>query len=281
MNLHGRRANHDFLEQSGSSYVAKHGKDFLFAGDPWFRSTAIKYGPDGGVYMTDWSDTGECHNYKVVDRRNGRLFKVTYGTPKQPSTDLIKSNDESLVQASLGSNEWIARHARRLLQERAAKERLPPKLPPNNLRSLWTANAIGSIDEATTLRLLNSEDPYMRGWAIRLELDDKHASDAFLAKLADLAKSDPSPIVRLHLASALQRLPIERRWDIATALLAHAEDAKDPNLPLMIWFGIEPAVGADGARAIALLKQAKVPIVRGFIAQRRAGGRGATGEAAG
>jgi putative heme-binding domain-containing protein len=271
MNLHGRRANHDFIEPSGSGYVAKHGKDFLFAGDAWFRSTAIKYGPDGGVYLTDWSDTGECHNYKVVDRRNGRLFKVTYGTPRQPSIDLIKANDEALVEASLGSNEWIARHARRILQEHAAQGELRLKLPPpSSLRSLWTANAIGSIDEAMTFRLLSSEDPYMRGWAIRLELDDKRGSEAFLARLADLAKTDPSPVVRLHLASALQRLPDERRWDIAAGLLSHAEDATDANLPLMIWYGIEPAVGADGSRGIALLKQAKLSLVRGFIAQRLA-----------
>ncbi len=63
-NLHGNRINHDILERKGSGYVANHGKDFMFANDPWFRGLAIKYGPDGGVFVTDWTDTGECHNYK-------------------------------------------------------------------------------------------------------------------------------------------------------------------------------------------------------------------------
>jgi putative membrane-bound dehydrogenase-like protein len=278
MNLHGGRANHDFLEQSGSGFVARHGKDFLFAGDPWFRATAIKSGADGGVYITDWSDTGECHNYKVVDRRNGRLFKITYGKPEARAGDLSKATDDALLQAALGTSEWTARHARRLLQERAANgslrrsqfENATLKASPSSLPALWTANAIGSIDESITLALTKSDDAYMRGWAVRIELDDKLASDTFLAKLAELAQSDPSPVVRLHLASVLQRLPNEKRWGIAAGLLSHAEDAKDANLPLMIWYGIESAVGVDGSNAVALLKQAKLPLVRGFIAQRLA-----------
>ena len=275
MNLHGGRANHDTLEPFGSGYVAKHGKDFLFAKDPWFRSTAIKYGPDGGVYITDWSDTGECHNYKVVDRRNGRIYKVTYGQPAGGPGDLSKASDQTLFQDAVGKNEWVARHARRLLQERNANGRSPRDVQgddlPTDLRALWAANAIGAIDETTTLRLTNSTDPYMRGWALRFELDDKRASDTFLGKLAELATSDPSPVVRLHLASGLQRLPIEKRWPIAMGLLSHADDATDANLPLMIWYGIEPAVAADASRAIVLLKQAKIPLVRGFIARRLAG----------
>jgi putative membrane-bound dehydrogenase-like protein len=61
-NLHGNRINRDFIDDKGSGVVARHGKDFLFANDEWFRGIALKYGPDGGVFVTDWCDTGECHN---------------------------------------------------------------------------------------------------------------------------------------------------------------------------------------------------------------------------
>src|SRR5262249_7289333 len=80
-NLHGNRINQDLLKRRGSGYVAHHGKDFLFANDPWFRGVALTYGPDGGVYLADWCDTGECHNYDKVAPR-GRLYKVTFGQPK-------------------------------------------------------------------------------------------------------------------------------------------------------------------------------------------------------
>ena len=65
-NIHGNRVNQDVLERTGSGYVAHHGKDFLLAHDPWFRGLALLYGPDGGVFVSDWCDTGECHNYDKV-----------------------------------------------------------------------------------------------------------------------------------------------------------------------------------------------------------------------
>ena len=78
-NLHGNRVNQDILERTGSGYVAHHGKDFLLANDPWFRGLALMYGPDGGVYVSDWCDTGECHNYEHITETTGRIYKVTYG----------------------------------------------------------------------------------------------------------------------------------------------------------------------------------------------------------
>ena len=79
-NIHGNRVNRDPLERVGSGYVAHHGKDFLLANDPWFRGLGVHSGPDGGVYVSDWCDTGECHNTDRVDRTNGRIYKVVYGT---------------------------------------------------------------------------------------------------------------------------------------------------------------------------------------------------------
>ena len=83
-NVHGRRLNHDLLERKGCGYVAKHGKDFLHSSDPWFRIVAVKSGPDGGVFFTDWSDQGECHDNDGVHRSSGRIYKVVYGEPRRP-----------------------------------------------------------------------------------------------------------------------------------------------------------------------------------------------------
>src|SRR6187402_2307298 len=87
-NIHGNRLNSDLLERHGSSFVAKHGPDFLSAGDPWFRGLELKYGPDGGVYLTDWCDTGECHDYDDVHRTSGRIYKITYGLTKPVEADI-------------------------------------------------------------------------------------------------------------------------------------------------------------------------------------------------
>ena len=61
-NMHGNRVNNDRLVPNASTYVGVHGDDFLFGNDPWFRGMSIKYGPDGGVYISDWHDFGECHD---------------------------------------------------------------------------------------------------------------------------------------------------------------------------------------------------------------------------
>ena len=35
---------------------------------------ALKYGPDGGVYVTDWTDLGECHDNDGVHRLDMALW---------------------------------------------------------------------------------------------------------------------------------------------------------------------------------------------------------------
>ena len=49
-----------------------------------------------------------------------------------------------------------------------------------------------------------------------------------------MAKRDPSPVVRLYLTSALQRMGLDARWAIAAGLVSHAGDAADHNLPKLI-----------------------------------------------
>jgi len=83
-----------------------------------------------------------------------------------------------------------------------------------------------------------------------------------------MANDDPSPMVRLALASALQRLPPENRWKIARGLVSHEADAADKDLPLMIWYGIEPIIPANRARALEMMRECKIPLVRKFITRR-------------
>ena len=76
LNIHGQRLNVDKLERKASGYVAKHMPDFAPSSDPWFRGVCVKQGPDGSIYFSDWSDTGECHNYDdaTIQRENGRIY---------------------------------------------------------------------------------------------------------------------------------------------------------------------------------------------------------------
>ena len=75
-NTHGRRVNADHLVRAGNSYVGRRRPDFLLANNDWFRGVELKYGPDGGVFLTDWSDLGECHDRDGVHRSSGRIYKI-------------------------------------------------------------------------------------------------------------------------------------------------------------------------------------------------------------
>ena len=74
-NIHGRRINNDLLHRSGSGYTASHAPDILVSQDPWFMGVTLAYGPDGAVYVSDWSDTGECHSVTNTRRHTGRIFQ--------------------------------------------------------------------------------------------------------------------------------------------------------------------------------------------------------------
>ena len=282
-NLHGHRMNHDRLVRQGSGYVATHAPDLLRVQDPWFVGITARYGPDGGVFISDWSDTGECHSYVNTQRGTGRLFKITHGQPATRPVDVARLSESELVALHLHKNDWFVRHARRVLQERAAtgsdlrsvRPALREMFATNpdvtrQLRALWTLHALGGLEAAFLQQQLSHTNEYVRAWAIRLLCESMKVSAAAQQKFVELSVKDPSPFVRLHLASALQRLPPADRWAIATGLAGHAEDAKDANLPLMIWYGFEPLVKTEVPRALRVASQAKIPLLRQYIARRAA-----------
>jgi putative membrane-bound dehydrogenase-like protein len=283
-NIHGNRVNHDVVERSGSGFVGSHEPDLLISNDAWFRGVAFELGPDGAVYLTDWYDEQACHltDQEVWDRTNGRIYRVRYGEHPAARVDLAGASGAELAALALGEDGWYARRARRLLQERGPdtldpepldRELAPTAAELTQLRAMWALHAGGVFDEGRARQQLSSPHEYARAWSIQLALEDHAVEPETLAALEDLARSDPSPVVRLYLASALQRLPVESRWTLAERLAAHAEDADDHNIPLVLWYGIEPLVAADADRALATFAHAPIPTVARFVARRAAADR--------
>ncbi len=98
--------------------------------------------------------------------------------------------------------------------------------------------------------------------------------DEGIARLAQLAAEDPSPVIRLNIASITGRLPLEHRWNILEALVSHPEDAADQNLPLMYWYAMEPLTDVDPQRALALgmLAGESIPMLRDYMIRRLGSG---------
>ena len=73
-----------------------------FIADPWFRGMDLMSGADGGVFIADWSDTGECHELGGVHRTSGRIYKLTFGEIRAGNKfDLVNASGEQLVQMQL------------------------------------------------------------------------------------------------------------------------------------------------------------------------------------
>ncbi len=280
-NIHGRRINNDIPKRIGSGYVASHGPDLFRSTDPWFMGVTLAYGASGEVYLSDWSDTGECHSRINTRRKTGRIYRITYGLDQLPSHDLSKQSNAELAKLQLHKNDWHVRHARRLLQERAhaggdmsvVRQHMlevfdkDPRIP-RKLRAMWVLQVIGSLDDVFLVKALGHRSEDIRSWSVTLLCEAGKSSKQVQRRFVELAKKDESALVRLSLASALQRFDLPDRWELATALTARSEDQNDQNLPLMIWYACEPLVNDDISRFAELGANSAIPRVRINVARR-------------
>ena len=271
-NLHGNRINMDILERQGCGYVGKHGADFMKSKDKWFRGIDLSTGPDGNVYVIDWSDAGECHDSDGVHRTSGRIYKISHGEAKpRVVRDLNREQSLVLAHCALEEDSWLQQQARLALARRgnAATGDHGQAIDfltngtPTSYRSMAALASMGALRKATLEGALRSTDEHVRAFAVDL-VAGGNASDG----TPELPTDDPSGLVRLHLAGAMQRLPLDARFPLARALASHAEDANDPQQPLMIWYGIEAAAAQHPDKAIALALSSKIPKVRRLIARR-------------
>ena len=287
-NLHGHRLVANYTDPHASTYIGKHAADFLRANDMHFIPVTQKVGPDGALYVSDWSDQQICHRgsgaVEYWDRSNGRLYRISYDGWKPWKGDLAKENDEALAKLAVQTeNEWESRMARRVLMERSKTgalkgydaeqplNDLTEKAPtePQRLRALWTLGSF-SFNQygVAATNMLKSASDRERASAIKVLRSEGIGPDYLYDSFEKLAATDPSPVVRRELASELRRTVPSRIAPIATALLKHGEDKDDPMIPLLIWYGIEPVVAADPAVGMQLAKVSKMPKVIGFIYRR-------------
>lgn len=368
-NLHGHRLVNNYLDPKGSTYIGRHGSDFMRSNDMHFIPVTQKVGPDGSLYVSDWSDKQVCHRgsnaIEMWDRSNGRIYRISYGEggegipvrtrdaaegsvgtlarieknggeaatsneadrssedsrkairaplndaaretralhfPKAPF-DLTKENFVTLTKLAVQTeNEWFSRMARKVIMERVAGTspfiagedlREAEKVllssgasTAESLRCIWGQAAFGSgITTGDYRAYLSHPNERIQVQAIRIvkeillnNLVSPAGSPREVAEpyktwygsLRPLAQNSPSAIVRRELASLVISLPTDLalKTELATALLQRAEDKEDPYIPLLIWYGIEPVVGADAKVGLELAKASKMPKVTEFIYRR-------------
>ncbi|GGC46315.1 hypothetical protein GCM10011386_43230 [Parapedobacter defluvii] len=283
-NINGFRVNMDITKRAGSGYTASHGTDFINTNDFWSQWLNFRITPSGSVFVIDWYDKNQCHspNPDVHDKTLGRIFKISHEQDQWVTVDLRKKTDKELVAYQLDENEFYVVHSRRLLQERGGNAEVHADLwkifhenpdVTRKLRALWALHVTGGINEKQAEELLDHADEYVRSWAIQLIAETKKVPTGAQRRFESMAKRDTSALVRLYLTSALQRMALNQRWEIVKNLAAHEEDAADQNIPLMVWYALEPLVGMDAERATELVKNSKLPNLQEFVSRRIADGK--------
>ena len=284
-NIHEHAVLSDVLNKNGSGFSASHGEDFMLANNAQWIGFSMEVGPEGGLYVLDWHDADICGN-EVVNKDTGRVFRIMPEKSLAENwpgryTDLAKKSDAQLVDLQLSKSNWHARRARIILQNRANKGELDAaavskarallknhKNEDIRLRALWTLHVTNNLSSDELIQLTKDKEQYIRGWAIQFMVEDAYPSKIGLDALTTLAKSESSPVVRLYLASALQRIGEDDRWAIAASLVKYKEDISDPNIPFMLWFGIEPLVAKDPKKALELAGQSQIPAITEKIGRR-------------
>ena len=289
-NIHEHAVLIDYMVPKGSSFIGKHGDDFLMANDLAWVGFSVEIGPDGGVYILDWHDQNICGN-EIKFANSARVYRIMPKGVKGPKPfDLENLSDLELVELQNHSNDWYVRQSRTILQHRALtgkldSEKVHPKLltmladapkVPKRLRALWALHCTGGISQEHALSLLDDSEEYIRAWTVQLLTEEKKPSATVREKFAQMAKSEKSPVVRLYLACSLQRLPYNQRWDILEALSKYSQDREDNNIPRMLWLALEPMVLESPQKALSLVAQSKLPRLQEFTPRRLLGGKTAS-----
>ena len=282
-NIHEHAILSDELHAVGSGFSASHNEDFLSANNAQWIGFSLEIGPGGDLYALDWHDADIC-GQEVMHKETGRVFRIT---PKYSSAkdwegrydDLRKLSDLELVNLQCSESDWHSRRSRVILQGRArdkpisreAKDRLKDIFNTSEqlihrLRAFWTQAIVGAVSENSFISALEDDEEYVRAWAIQF-LCEEPPNEVIINRLIEMS-DDNSPVVRLYLAAAMQRIDLSQRWELATGLIANKIDNNDHNIPKMIWFAIEPLISLDPQKAIQLAYQSEIELISNHIGRR-------------
>lgn len=205
-------------------------------------------------------------------------YSHRYSTGKNDSTEKNNGNSSADRDATTAVDDaWSAAQTN---LESLLNSDMPVE---QRLRGLWGLWAMEALPQERLLSLCDDRAAAVRSWAIRLLTDhwaidtttgprppaaDFSPADRGLVEhFVTMAAGEPEASVRLTLASLLQRLPVAQRAPLAAALMAHAQDADDHNLPLMVWYGLMPL---PATALVDLAADSTWPRTRRLIARRLA-----------
>jgi putative membrane-bound dehydrogenase-like protein len=272
---------HD-LEPYGSSFRSSHGGELLLASDAAFAPSDVTVGPDGSVYVCDWHDKRTAHPDPDAewDCSRGRIYKIeSRRTRPYSGQDLRKLSSARLVALLSSNNDWLVRKARRVLADRRDPEVIFPlrrlvresKDDALALQALWALYVSGGFSDSFAAEALGHRNPDVRRWTVRFLGDEGRVSASHSERLRVLAAHEPEVRVRGQLACSAKRLPAADALPLIECLALRTEDAKDPYIPLLLWWAVERHALPARERIVEFFSSRRAwdaPLIREAIQER-------------
>jgi putative membrane-bound dehydrogenase-like protein len=270
------------ISQDGSTFRTKDLAQAVTSTDKWFRPVDVKLGPDGAIYIADWYDGQIAHLHAhegAMDASNGRIYRLQMrGAEHAKPQDLGRKTSAELVELLRSENRWTRQTALRLLGDRRDPAVIPQlaamlenESGQSALEALWALYQSGGWNQARALKALVHTDAFVRLWAVRLLCDERRVSPGIESALIEAAQRETNVEARNQLACSARRLPAADALPLVRALLAHNEDFKDPQIPLLLWWAIESKCKEDRGSVFAFFSEKELwqlPIVRQQILER-------------
>ena len=287
-NLHGSQINREILTKKDSAYLSySHGRDMLYTDDKEYLAVHLKTGPDGAVYISDWSDTQQCHRNKVEiwNRTNGRIYRMAWKETYQPrKIDLTQKSSTELLPYLEHANAWFPHMVQHIFRQRKAAgknlknvantlrdklnaELKKPATGSNAVNIFYALDACGGVDDTTATQLLKSSNEHLIKLAlVKLTENPSQKITNLDTHLITLAKTTPYPTIRLHLAGICQhRIADKTAKEILLILAMNASDAEDRFIPKMIWYGYSRFLKNDLSGASKLARETPLPSLKKSI----------------
>jgi putative membrane-bound dehydrogenase-like protein len=270
------------ITPDGSTFKTRDLERVVTSRDSWFRPVDIKVGPDGAIYIADWHDRQVTHTRNqdgLIDKETGRIYRLKRKGAKPEKQVVVSTLGPSeLLSALADKNRWRADTALRLLGDRADKDEGSKfmKLAQDTsgelaLPALWAGYVSGGFSEDEAGQLMEHRNPDVRLWTIRLCGDERVVSANVSKALVQLASRETNVEVRAQLACTAKRLPAADALPIVAALALRDEDARDPRVPLLLWWTIESKCASDREAVLKLFEDSPFwsrPIVEDHLLER-------------
>jgi glucose/arabinose dehydrogenase len=185
------RVVHFKYNEAGAGFQTREMPDLLRSTNVTFRPIDVKFGPDGALYIADWSNPIIQHGEVDFrdprrDKEHGRIWRVTAkGRPLAKPRDLTQLTIGELLDRTLSKNGWEQEQARIVLSqhpEKSGKTQGPPvdrllteatawlakqSDPRAKLEVLWLHEAFGKSTVALVNELVSAKDERLRTAAAR------------------------------------------------------------------------------------------------------------------